>query len=31
LEGETYQKYYKILPNFQQLKRYIITILTKWI
>jgi hypothetical protein len=29
LEGETYQKYYKILPNFQQLKRYIITILTK--
>lgn len=29
LEGETYQKYYKIFPNFQQLKRYIITILTK--
>ena len=29
LEGEIYQKYYKILPNFQQLKRYVITILTK--
>ena len=29
LEGETYQNYYKKLPKFQQLKRYIITFLTK--
>lgn len=29
LEGEIYQKYYKILPNYQLLKRYIVTILTK--
>ena len=29
LEGLTYQKYYKIFPNFQLLKRYIVTILSK--
>jgi hypothetical protein len=29
LSGEIYEHYYKILPNFTQLKRYLITILTK--
>jgi len=29
LEGETYQSYYKIFPNFELLKRYIVTILSK--
>lgn len=29
LEGVTYQQYYKILPNYQQLKRYLIAILSK--
>jgi len=28
-EGETYQSYYKIFPNFELLKRYIVTILSK--
>ncbi len=27
LDGLTYQKYYKIFPNFEQLKRYIVTII----
>jgi hypothetical protein len=27
LDTEIYQKYYRILPNFQQLKRYLVTIL----
>jgi hypothetical protein len=29
LEGETYQTYYKIFPNFEFLKRYLVTILSK--
>jgi hypothetical protein len=29
LNGEIYEYYYKILPNFPQLKRYIVTLLTK--
>ena len=29
LDGMSYQQYYKILPNFQQLKRYLIAILSK--
>jgi len=29
LEGETYQIYYKIFPNYEHLKRYIVTILSK--
>ena len=29
LEGETYQLYYKIFPNYEHLKRYIVTILSK--
>ena len=29
LDGKTYEEYYKILPNFTQLKRYLITLLTK--
>lgn len=29
LEGTTYQSYYKILPNFNLLKRYLITMLSK--
>ena len=29
LDGEIYQSYYKIFPNFQHLKRYIVTILSK--
>jgi hypothetical protein len=29
LEGSTYQSYYKILPNFNLLKRYLITMLPK--
>ena len=29
VEGNTYQSYYKILPNFALLKRYLITILAK--
>jgi len=29
LEGNTYQKYYKLFPNFTHLKRYIVSILTK--
>jgi hypothetical protein len=29
LDGSTYQSYYKILPNFSLLKRYLITILPK--
>jgi len=29
LEGETYKKYYKILPNYQELKRYLIVMLSK--
>lgn len=29
LEGSTYQSYYKILPNFNLLKRYLITMLLK--
>jgi hypothetical protein len=29
LSGEIYQSYYKILPNFTHLKRYLITILSK--
>lgn len=28
-DGETFQKYYKILPNFTHLRRYIITLLSK--
>ena len=28
-DGTLYQKYYKIFPNFEQLKRYIVTILSK--
>ena len=29
LEGEIYQSYYKIFPNFELLKRYLVTILSK--
>lgn len=29
LEGEIYQSYYKIFPNFQQLKRYVVTLVSK--
>jgi len=29
LEGETYQLYYKIFPNYEHLKRYLVTILSK--
>lgn len=29
LEGETYQEYYKTFPNFDNLKRYLIVLLTK--
>jgi hypothetical protein len=29
LQGETYQTYYKIFPNFELLKRYIVAILSK--
>lgn len=29
LEGEIYQSYYKIFPNFEFLKRYLVTILSK--
>lgn len=29
LEGEDYQTYYKIFPNFDHLKRYLVTILSK--
>jgi hypothetical protein len=28
-EGETYQKYYKKFPNFDQLKRYLVVLLSK--
>lgn len=28
-EGDVYQSYYKIFPNFQQLKRYVVTIVSK--
>lgn len=28
-EGDTYQQYYKIFPNFDHLKRYMVTILSK--
>jgi len=28
-DGTLYQKYYKIFPNFEQLKRYLVTILSK--
>ena len=31
LDGETYQKYYKIFPNFNQLKRYMVVLLTKYV
>jgi len=29
-DGETYQSYYKTFPNFEYLKRYLVTILSKW-
>jgi len=29
LTGETHQKYYKIYPNFENLKRYMVVLLTK--
>ena len=29
LEGKTYQSYYKIFPNYEHLKRYLVTILSK--